>query len=103
MDTILTFANTVSPLGIIALLVVVIFYLVGGKKLFGNKEDSIENKSDNDIIDLAMLNRKLDTIASNHLHELPEMKQILDRIEAKQIQQGERIAGVEAKLEILLK
>lgn len=53
--------------------------------------------------DLCEIHRRLDQIAENHLHELPEMKQILDRMEVEQVKQGNRLTSVETKIEILLK
>lgn len=50
--------------------------------------------------------KKLDKIADNHLHELPDMKKTIDRIEAKMDElykvsssHGERISKIEGKLE----
>lgn len=104
MESILLFLQTVSPIGVIALLALVIFVLV--KDSWGDRKRNlvIEDVGGNeDEITLLMLNSKLDKIADNHLHELPEMKQTLDRIEQKQNSQGERLASVEASIKILLK
>lgn len=50
--------------------------------------------------------RKLDKIADNHLHELPDIKKSVDRIEVKMDElykisssHGERISKIEGKLE----
>jgi hypothetical protein len=53
--------NNLSPLAVIALLGTVIFLLVKGKEDIGGK---------------------VDTVANNHLHELPEAVEILRRMEA---------------------
>lgn len=104
METILTFAQTVSPIGVIALLVIVVFQLTGGKNLVDKfKGTQVPKENNNDTVNLDTINKKLNLIASNHLHELPDMKLALDRIELKQSEQGERLAGVEAKIQILLK
>lgn len=110
MEPILLFAKEASPIGVIALLVIVILQLVRSSgiivKLRGtqvNDKDKVSNKEINDNIDMNMLNLKLDKIANNHLHELPEMKKTLDRIESVQREQGERLACVETTVKILLK
>jgi hypothetical protein len=62
--------NTLSPLAVIALLGVVIYKLVGGNKsLTSLSEDS---------------SSRLNEIATNHLHELPDMAETLRRIEKQQ-------------------
>ncbi len=62
--------NSLSPLAVIALLGVVIYKLVGGNKsLTSISEDS---------------SSKLNEIATNHLHELPDMAETLRRIESQQ-------------------
>lgn len=110
MSEILLFAEKASPSAIIALLVIVILFLVRGSgvldRLRGTQisdKDKVEYKAESDEIDLKGIFAKLKKIETNHLHELPEMKQTLDRIEAKQREQGERIAGVEASVNILIK
>lgn len=110
METILTFAQTISPLGIIALLVIVIYQLVQNTGIIGklrgtqmDDKSTVASKTLTDNVDLAVLNSKLDSIANNHLHELPEMKLQLDRMEGRQQEQGERLTRVETKVEVLLK
>ena len=110
MKELLEFANDVSPLGVIAILAIVIWQLTKNsgviQKIRGtqiNDKDKVSNQGSTDTIDLGVLNKKLDLLASNHLHELPEMKRTLDRIESKQEKQGERLAGLEAQVDILLK
>lgn len=49
--------------------------------------------------ELAMSNK----IATNHTHELPEMKKQLDRIEEKQSSQSERLARVETAIKFIQK
>ena len=109
IDSILLFAQTVSPLGVIALLVIVIFMMVKNtgkvEQLFsGQTSDTkaVRDKAVNDAFDWSMLNSKLDEIKYNHLHGLPEMADGLKRIEAKvdsiadkQEKQGNRITVLE--------
>jgi len=66
--------NTLSPLAVIALLGVVIFMLVKGK---------------------TATDFKVDSIATNHLHDLPEAIEILRRIELKL---GEEFSYIRARL-----
>ena len=110
MKEILAFANTASPIGVIALLAIVILQLVKNSGIIGklrgtqmNDAYKVANKEITEKIDLFTLNAKLDKIANNHLHELPEMKKTLDRIEEKQGLQGERLSCVETAIKILLK
>lgn len=58
------------------------------------------------VIEGIEIMKKLDKIADNHLHELPEMKRAVDRIETKMDElykisssHGERISKIEGKLE----
>lgn len=110
MEEILKIANTVSPLGVIALCIVVIYQLVRNtgiiQKLRGTQMDdksTVSNKVATDAIDMAVLNNKLDLLASNHLHELPRLVQVVDRIETELNTQGNRLIRVETKLEMLNK
>lgn len=85
MEALLSFAQTASPLAILALflvfLIIIVLQLVKGKNLLGgiintqNKKYPIIEHTD-DI--LVTLNRKIDTVMNNHLHELPDMKSTLD-------------------------
>ena len=109
MKEILQLATQASPLAVIAILALIIWQLVKNstviQKLRGTQlsdKDRVDNKEITDRIDLREINGKLNTIMTNHLHELPEMKKTLDRMEAKQGSLCERLAGVEAKVEILL-
>lgn len=85
MEFFYSFIQTVSPLGVIAILCIIIFQLVDGKKLMqrirGTQQDR-ENIQTGTIITLATLNGKIDKVMGNHLHELPEMKASIDRIES---------------------
>ena len=110
MKEILEFANTISPIGVIALLAIVILQITKNSGVIGKLRgtqirdaDKVSNKKITEKIDLFTLNSKLDKITNNHLHELPEMKRTLDRIEEKQNLQGERLACVETSVKILLK
>ena len=109
MTELLLFAEKASPTAIIALLVVVILFLVKNSGILGrlrgtqlSDTSKVKYKSESDEVDLKSIFAKLKKIETNHLHELPEMKQILDRIEARQNQQGEKLAGIEAQVAILI-
>ena len=105
MNEILAFAQSASPLGVIALLVIVIFQLVGGKnvidKIRGVQKDKAE-LLDEKIVTLESLNRKISTIANNHLHELPEMKKTIDKIATDvsfiKDNYGNRLTAVETEI-----
>lgn len=122
ISTIFQVANTISPLGVIALCV---FAIISQKKDGGfslikitrsdkskeekKSKDENEEKEDSSIT-LTTISKRIEKIANNHLHDLPAMKEALDRIERKQdsqgteqVRQGERLASVERAVDILLK
>ncbi len=76
MEQLLSFANEASPMAIIALLVIVIIQLVNGRSIMGTQKK----------------------IMSNHLHELPEMKNTLDRLESKSDKVIELLTQINTKL-----
>ena len=105
MNEILAFAQSASPLGVIALLVIVIFQLIGGKsvidKIRGVQKDKAEILDENKVT-LESLNQKITTIANNHLHELPEMKRTIDKIATDvsfiKDNYGNRLTAVETEI-----
>lgn len=109
MEQILTFAKEATPTAITAILAVIIFYLVrnGGiiSKLRGTQisdKDKVDNKEITDKIDLRVINEKLDKIATNHLHELPQIAETIKRMEVEQISQGNRLTKVETTVTLIL-
>lgn len=48
--------------------------------------------------ELAVISQKLDTIAGNHLHNLPDMEKSLDRIESKQDKIVDLLTQINTKL-----
>lgn len=110
MESLFEFLKNAGPFTVIALLALIIYMMFKNTgvidRLRGTQisdRQNVSDKADSDTVDLRVLNQKLDIIASNHLHGIPEMQNALSRIEARQQEQGERIAGVEAKVNILLK
>lgn len=106
MEDIIQFAQTVSPLGVIAILAIIIFQLVDGKGLMRKIRGTQIDRTVNEAITLVSLNSKIDKIANNHLHELPDMKKSIDRIEYKLDEMtrigsshGERISKLEGVLD----
>jgi len=106
MKEIIEFAQTVSPLGVIAILAIIIFQLVDGKGLMKKIRGTQVDRTVNEAITLISLNSKIDKIANNHLHELPDMKKSIDRIEQKMdsmieksSSHGERISKLEGVLD----
>lgn len=84
MDAIIEFLNTLnslSPLAVIGLLGTVIYMLVKGR---------------------TATDAKVETIASNHLHDLPEAVDILRRMEATlqriEVRMGEDFAHIKARI-----
>lgn len=85
MEQIIEFAQTASPLAILALflvfLIIVAIQLIKGKGLLTNISDTQRKKYpiiEHSDITLSTLNKKLDLVMGNHLHELPDMKSTLD-------------------------
>lgn len=76
----LTQLNTLSPLGVIALLGLIIYMLVKAK----------DAKVDVDA--------KIDMIKDNHLHGLPEMAEALKRIETVLQNMNDNIVWVKARI-----
>jgi hypothetical protein len=110
MKEILEIAKDISPIGIIAILAIIIWQLVKNSGVIGkirgtqiNDSDNVSNKEITDKIDLRTLNGKLDNLANNHLHELPRLIETVDRMEIKMNEQSERITRVETKLEFIIK
>lgn len=79
--TLLQTLNSLSPLGVIALLGVVIFMMVKGK---------------------TAADQKVETLANNHLHEMPElasnMKETVEILRRIEIKLGTDFAYIKAKL-----
>lgn len=106
METILTFANTVSPIGVIALLIIVILQLVGNKSItsfIGGKKEVEEKPGDEHLVTMQALLKQNETLLNNHFkHEIPDMVTSIARIESKvdtvidtQNIQGNRITRLE--------
>jgi hypothetical protein len=113
MDSLIQFASTASPLAILAIAVGGLVYVLIKTYKGENKIDKISDVQDEKypiLLDhverfnqfdqrFNALDAKLEKIANNHLHELPDMMKSIgrienkvDRIEQKQISQGEDIA-----------
>jgi hypothetical protein len=73
----LTVLGSLSPLAVIALLGTVIFLLVKGK---------------------TSADEKIETVASNHLHDLPEMCESLKRIEGLLEKINDKVTYVQARV-----
>ena len=80
MTELFEFLNTVQPVGVIALLGVVIYMLVRQQLNVKTVEKGQQN------------------LADNHLHELPEIANTLRRMEAKQSEIAEHIVYVRARV-----
>lgn len=83
LKLILQVAQAISPLGIIFLLVVVIYNMTAGKNFTAFfRKSAVDEKGEK--ITIESLHLKLNKIATNHLHGLPEMERTLERIEQGQ-------------------
>lgn len=83
LKLILQVAQTISPIGIIFLLAVVIYNMTAGKNFTAFfRKSAMDEKGEK--ITLESLHLKLNKIATNHLHGLPEMEKTLERLEQGQ-------------------
>lgn len=118
MFEILDSASKVSSIGVIAIMAVIIYQLITGKNLIGRtRKVELKDHSQAQPFDesstfaestpigaaLKILNAKLEKIASNHLHDLPEMKRTLDAIAKEQIEQGKQVASLQSTISIILR
>lgn len=118
INGILSFASHANTTVILALaMVIIILLLLGGnkgvydllRKIFRKQKlNTYKMEAKNATLDT--IAKQLDTVANNHLHELPQMnkniEKILERvekIETKQNSQFERIAKIEGFLKINIK
>lgn len=115
METIIQFAKSATPLALLAVaLIIIVMLLLPGNSVLSSlisrisrKQKLLEYKTENGIVTLQSLDKKIEKIMGNHLHELPEMKKNidhvlakLDRMSIKQSTDSERIARIEGKLDI---
>ncbi len=110
METLLTFAQSASPLTTLTLVVIGLLYVIiktyKGENLISKISSTQDEKYPllmEHIQRFNTLDAKLEKIANNHLHELPDMMKSITRIETqvnkiveKQIVQGEEIAVLKA-------
>ena len=104
MNEILQFATQATPLMIIALLVIVVFQLVGGKnvinKIRGTQKEKYPELKDEHLKIMEAFVAQNEKFATNHMmHEIPdikkevsEIKQDLKSVIAVQTDQGLKIA-----------
>lgn len=107
MSELLTIAQTISPLGIIAILVIIIYQLIDGRgllsKIRGTQEEKYpEIQKHLDYLEESYENQK--KFQENHsMHEIPAILDTIGRIEKKvdklgeiQINQGLDLARLKA-------
>lgn len=99
--------QSVTPIGIITILSLVILYqLVGGKDIMNRIRGTQIMRTYKTDSGFESVNKKLDLIMGNHLHELPDMKKSIDAIIGKvddiakeQVTQGNRLTRVETLIQ----
>jgi len=117
MEEILTIAQTISPIGIIAILVIIIYQLIDGRgmlgKIFGNSEkikgtqEAKYPELEKHLLYLEESYENQRAFQENHsMHEIPEMRNGIIRIEKAvenltevQREQGLDIARLKGLLE----
>ena len=106
MNEIFDFAKNATPMILLALALVIIVLLVLGNDTILNvfKRQKLNTyKIESGKATLDSVAKQLDVITGNHLHELPDIKKAVDRIEQEQVKQGNRLTSVETTIKILLK
>ena len=99
MENILLFAKEISPLGVIALLVVVVFQLVKGKDVINSIRGTQKTKYpviETDILQLKSsithLTEQNTVLLENHFqHEIPEIMRSQERIEQTMMRLTDKI------------
>ena len=101
MNEIITFAQTISPIGVIAILVIIIFQLLRGnnwlsgiRKTQQEKYPELEEMFTRIVTELNQAN----TVATNHTHNLPDMYESQKRIEEKMDKANDTLIRIETKL-----
>lgn len=84
MEQIIDLAQNISPLGVIAILALVVYQLVT-KSFFSKKESGVS---------LDSIAQQLNTIAGNHLHELPAMRADITEIKKDVKEMGKEMGGL---------
>lgn len=102
MDPILNIAKEISPLGVIALCVVIIYQLVKGKGLMSAIRGTQEEKYpqlEQFMQTMSRLNEQNETLLENHFkHEIPELMSTLNRIDQKNDRMIEILTRIDTKL-----
>ena len=112
MEALLTFAQSVSPIGVIAILAIIIFRLVVDKLSIGSilglnkKISEVQEKKYPELEDhykeMKMLTAQNKKLLENHFqHEIPDMVRDLGEIKSMVGEQGQRLTRVETLVEVL--
>lgn len=91
MENIIQFSQSVSPIGVIAILVLIIYQMV-------NSGGLLKSVSNQNVNDFTGLNDKLDLIAGNHLSGLPELIETSKRLEGKSDKMIDLLTRIDAKM-----
>lgn len=112
MTEILYFAGHATPTILICLCLIIIIMLISTDSRFSltkifKKQELTQYKVEGTKATLDSLAKQIETIAGNHLHELPEMnknitsiQETVNKIQVKQSIDSERLSKVEGYLKI---
>lgn len=106
MHEIITFAQSATPLMILAIAVVGLVYAIyklsKGEDLL-KKVSNVQDEKYPKIEQGMEIMAKLDKIAGNHLHELPEMKQQINQLSSDMTDVKINIAEIKTALKFIIK
>lgn len=102
MESFITFAQNATPimvsLVIIGGLVHVVMLLLKHAGILKNVGKNQITQAVGEMAEFGQINEKLDVIAGNHLHGLPDMQKSLDRIENKQDKMVDLLTQINTKI-----
>lgn len=103
MDSFIEFLQHTSPittaLVIIGGLVHIVILLLKQTGVMGKIRNTQAIRTFGEIEEFNLINNKLDTIAGNHLHGLPDMQKAIDRLEIKSDKIIEVLTQINTKLD----
>lgn len=102
MDTLIQAAQTISPIGVIFLLIVVIYQLLDGKGVLSSIRGTQKEKYpqlEEFMNAISNLTQQNDTLLENHFkHEIPDMSSTMNRLETKTDRMIEILTQINTKL-----
>ena len=98
MNETLTILQNFSPIGVIALLILVIWQIIKNSDLIRGTRDNDKIISSKNVVDFDYLKNQLDLLGNNHLSGLPELIETSKRLEAKSDKMIDLLTRIDAKM-----